>query len=120
MTYFDKQMLNVKHPQFYLLIVLFLFVVCSRNTPDVLQESKKPDIILISIESLRYDHVSYAGYKRATTPTLDQLAAEGAIFTNAVSTTSWTLPAHASLFTGLYNSAHGVHKKLDQGFPKTT
>lgn len=68
----------------------------------------KPDIILISIDSLRADHVGCYGYERDTTPTIDRLAREGVRIENAVSTTSWTLPAHAAMFTGLYDSAHGV------------
>jgi arylsulfatase A-like enzyme len=68
----------------------------------------RPDILLISIDSLRADHVGSYGYERNTTPTIDRLAAVGARFANAISTTSWTLPAHAAMFTGLYDSAHGT------------
>ena len=67
-----------------------------------------PNVVLISIDSLRADHLGSYGYGRETSPFLDQLASEGVRFENAVSTTSWTLPAHAALFTGLVDSAHGV------------
>ncbi|MBP7147823.1 MAG: sulfatase [Acidobacteria bacterium] len=73
-----------------------------------LAPEQRPDIVLVSIDSLRADHVGCYGYGRPTTPTIDGLAAQGARFENAVSTTSWTLPAHASLFTGLYSDTHGV------------
>ena len=64
---------------------------------------------MISIDSLRPDHLGCYGYGRATSPAIDRLAAEGVRFETAVSTTSWTLPAHAALFTGLYDSAHGLY-----------
>ena len=67
-----------------------------------------PNILLISIDSLRADHLSSYGYDRQTSPNIDQLAAEGILFSQAVSTTSWTLPSHASLLTGLLPEAHGV------------
>jgi len=71
-------------------------------------EEGLPSIVLVSIDSLRPDHLSAYGYGFETSPFLDQLAREGVRFTNAVSTTSWTLPAHAALFTGLQDSVHGV------------
>ncbi len=63
---------------------------------------------MISIDSLRADHLGCYGYERDTSPTIDWLAAEGVRFDSAISTTSWTLPAHAALFTGLYDSSHGL------------
>lgn len=69
---------------------------------------RPPSLVLISIDSLRYDHVGCYGYSAPTSPTLDRLAREGLRFQNAVSTTSWTLPSHAALFTGLYDSTHGL------------
>lgn len=69
---------------------------------------QKPNIILISIDTLRADHLSCYGYKRLTTPNLDHLAEEGVLFTNAYSTAVWTPPAHASMLTGLYPKDHGV------------
>ena len=68
----------------------------------------RPDILLVSIDSLRPDHLGCYGYTRPTSPTLDQLAAQGVRFTQAVSSTSWTLPAHAALFTGREEEEHGV------------
>lgn len=71
-------------------------------------ERPRPDIILVSIDSLRADHVGSYGYPRETTPFMDRLASEGVRFENAISTTSWTLPSHAALFSGLYDSTHGL------------
>ena len=71
------------------------------------QEEQRPNVILISIDSLRADHVGCYGYARPTTPNLDRLAAEGLRFDDHVSSSSWTLPAHASLFTSVPDSVHG-------------
>ncbi len=68
----------------------------------------RPDILLISIDSLRPDHLGCYGYARPTSPIIDKLAAEGVRCASAVSTTSWTLPAHAAMFTGLVDSTHGL------------
>ncbi len=67
-----------------------------------------PDIILVSIDSLRFDHVGCYGYKKPTTPNIDRIAGEGVRCESAVSTSSWTLPAHAAMFTGLFDSTHGL------------
>ena len=69
---------------------------------------KRPDIVLISIASLRADHLGCYGYARKTSPVIDRIAEAGVRCTTALSTTSWTLPAHAALFTGLFDSTHGV------------
>jgi arylsulfatase A-like enzyme len=61
--------------------------------------SPRPNIVLVSIDSLRADHLGSYGYARDTSPFLDRLAREGTRFENAISTTSWTLPAHAAMFT---------------------
>lgn len=66
-----------------------------------------PNVLLISIDSLRPDHLGCYGYKRDTSPRIDRLASEGALFETVISSTSWTLPAHAALFTGLPDSVHG-------------
>jgi arylsulfatase len=63
----------------------------------------------VSIDSLRHDHLGCYGYARDTSPHIDQLAAEGVRFTNALSPTSWTLPAHMTLLTGLPPERHGVN-----------
>lgn len=70
--------------------------------------NKKPNILLISIDTLRADHLSCYGHHRATTPHLDRVAEDGQMFTAAYSPAVWTPPAHASMFTGLYPSQHGV------------
>ena len=66
------------------------------------------NVLLISVDTLRSDHCSVYGYHRQTTPVLEQLAAEGALFLEAYSPTSLTQPTHASLFTSLHPIGHQV------------
>ncbi len=65
-------------------------------------------VVLISIDTFRRDHSSLYGYPRRTTPGLEALGREALVFEDAVSTSSWTLPAHASLLTSTVPSVHGA------------
>ena len=67
-----------------------------------------PNVLVIVIDTLRADHVSSYGYLRPTTPSLDRLAKAGALFENAISPSSWSLPSHVSLVTGRYLHDHKV------------
>jgi arylsulfatase A-like enzyme len=73
------------------------------------RERERPNILLITLDTTRPDHLSCYGYKQKTSPNLDALAAEGTLYENCLSVTSWTLPSHASLFTGLYPCTHRAH-----------
>jgi arylsulfatase A-like enzyme len=75
-----------------------------RHTP----RAGAPNILLISIDSLRADHLHSYGYARQTSPNIDALAADGAAFETVISPTSWTLPAHMTLMTSLAPEEHGV------------
>ncbi len=70
--------------------------------------SERPSILLITLDTTRADRLSCYGYEKSTSPNLDRLAADGVRFTNAYAVSSWTLPTHASLFTGKFPSAHGA------------
>ena len=78
-----------------------------------------PSIILLSIDTLRADHLGCYGYGRDTSPTIDRLAREGVLFRKAIATSSWTLPSHASMFTGLYPTRHGATRFGKQLRPDT-
>ncbi len=92
----------------YLLLLVISIVSVHPGYLPAAGEAGPPNILLISIDSLRADHLSCYGYKRNTSPVLDELAGSGALFENTVSTTSWTLPAHMSLLTSMDISVHGV------------
>jgi arylsulfatase A-like enzyme len=68
-----------------------------------------PDVVLVVLDTVRATNVSAYGYERATTPTFDRLADESALFLDASAPSTWSLPSHASLFTGLFPSGHGAH-----------
>jgi arylsulfatase A-like enzyme len=84
---------------------------------------QRPNVLLISLDTLRADHLGSYGYERPTSPRLDALAGEGVRFENAFSSSSWTLPAHMTLLTGLPVSGHGVcddqlfNRKSPEGDP---
>jgi arylsulfatase A-like enzyme len=67
-----------------------------------------PSVLLIVVDTLRADHLGSHGYGRPTSPAIDELARQGTLFENAISTSSWSLPAHASLFTGRITREHSV------------
>ena len=87
---------------------------CNRaHQPDT------PNIVLIVMDTVRADHLSSYGYERPTTPAVDAFAADAVRFEHAYSVSSWTLPSHASLFTGLHPTTHGAnqrHWRLDERF----
>jgi arylsulfatase A-like enzyme len=68
-----------------------------------------PDVILVSLDTTRADHMSTYGYGRETSPNLTAFAKDALNFTAARSPAQWTVPGHASMFTGMYPSRHGAH-----------
>lgn len=81
---------------------LICLVGCAKAPPT------KPNVLLVTIDTLRADHLGSYGRVIAKTPVLDRLAGEGTRFANAISSAPITLPSHASMMTGLYPPAHGV------------
>ncbi len=71
---------------------------------------RPPDVLLITIDTLRADSLGFAGNTRVQTPVLDRLAAKGRVFTNAHAHNVVTLPSHANILTGLYPFQHGVRE----------
>lgn len=78
--------------------------------PVITQPSRKnPKIILISLDTLRADHLGCYGYHRDTSPNLDALARDGVFFTHCYAQSSWTLPSHVSLLYSLNSASHQVY-----------
>lgn len=80
------------------------------------------NVVLISVDTLRADHVGAYGYSRPTTPNIDALAARSVVFDNAIAQSSWTRAAHMSIFTGLHPREHGYvaladRARLPEGVP---
>jgi len=96
-------------------IVLALLVGCSERGAG-----SRKNLVFISIDSLRADHLGCYGYARPTTPALDRIAAEGLLFENLIAESSWTLPSHITMLTGLSSLVHGVDvddNRLAAGVP---
>src|SRR5206468_7350088 len=86
-----------------------LVVMVNQNAPPRHQDTKsRANLLLITIDTLRADHLGCYGYKSIRTPVLDGLAREGVRFERAFSPVPLTLPAHCSVMTGTYPSFHGV------------
>jgi arylsulfatase A-like enzyme len=73
------------------------------------------NLVLITMDTVRADHLSAYGYSRDTTPNLQQLAKQATLFTNTIAAGDMTLSSHASIFTGMYASQHGAHLVLGPG-----
>ena len=89
-------------------------LACTRAAPPDAR-----NLILISIDTLRPGMLGPYGYQRPTSPMLNALAARGVLFETAVSPSPWTLPAHASMLTGLYPKRHGM-KSHDHALGRDT
>jgi arylsulfatase A-like enzyme len=92
----------------------------SNLKPDPL-ESDNPNVILIVMDTVRADHLSVHGYPRDTTPNLRKFAEVATIYNRAISSSPFTLPTHASIFTGMSSRSHGANyrnsplgQKLDE------
>ena len=68
----------------------------------------RPNILLIVMDTVRADHLACYGYSRETTPCLDAFAADAKLYQNVLAPGHFTLPCHASMFTGLSVRAHGA------------
>ncbi len=89
-------------------VVLALLVARTRSLRGLLPARAPQNLLLVSIDTLRADHLGSYGYTAAQTPKLDALASAGLRFEKATTVVPLTLPAHASLLTGTFPAWHGV------------
>lgn len=87
---------------------ILLYFILSLALPARAPGDDLPNVLLITVDTFRHDRLGCAGYGRDTTPNLDRIASEGVLFTQAVSSSSWTTPGLMSVLTGLYAPTHGV------------
>jgi arylsulfatase A-like enzyme len=81
---------------------------------------ENPNIIIIVLDAGRFDYLSCYGFPQEITPHIDRLAQEGVLFENATTVAPWTVPSHASMFTGLYPNQHQANwntLKIKEGIP---
>ena len=93
---------------------------CQRVEVQPQAQSGAPSFVVVTIDTLRADHVGAYGAKTGATPTLDRLAAAGAVFETAIAPVPLTLPSHTSILTGLYPPSHGVRHNGIFRVPATT
>lgn len=89
---------------FMLLLSCVCQLACSRSN----HKAQAPNVVILSVDTLRADSLRAYNPSARRRPNLDRLSEQGHTFDRAYSTASWTLPAHVSLFTGLYPDRHGV------------
>ena len=92
----------------FFIVGIVTFACACASTPSA---PEGPNLILISLDTVRADHTTPYGYTRDTTPHLNRLAQEGIVYEQVMSPSPWTLPAHVSMLTGQYPLRHGVHHK---------
>ena len=87
-----------------------LLVVCVGSSLGLASCSRRvePDVVVITLDTVRADHLGCYGHRGGLTPAIDRLAARGVLFEDASCTVPLTLPSHASLFTGRYPTKTGV------------
>ncbi len=85
----------------------FLWMMIAEG-PGLPGDAKRPNVILISVDTLRRDHLSFYGYPLATSPHLAELAAQSWVFDNAYAAHTNTGPSHASMLTGRVVPVHGL------------
>src|SRR5262245_12779356 len=92
-------------PRPFLLAGLVALLLCACG-----EAPRRPSIVLVSIDTLRADHLGLYGYTRDTSPFLDEWSRRCMVFERAFTPAAWTLSAHMSMLTGLYPEQHGVLK----------
>jgi len=82
--------------------------------------ARPPNVIVVLIDALRADRLGTYGYERQLSPAIDALAAEGAVFDQAISQAPWTQPSVASIFCSFYPSVHQVATTSSRGTARSS
>jgi arylsulfatase A-like enzyme/tetratricopeptide (TPR) repeat protein len=90
-----------------LVALVFVLAACKQKEQEQAPPSR-PNVVVITVDTLRADHLGCYGFEAARTPHIDALASQGVRAEHAIAATPITLPSHATIFTGLYPPAHGV------------
>ena len=86
--------------------------------PAALACAPPPNVVLVSLDTVRADHLSLYGYPRPTSPELDRFAADAWVFPESYAAATWTPPSHASMFTGLLPDQHGLRRVAETLAPE--
>jgi arylsulfatase A-like enzyme len=98
-------------------VCLGIYAVSIRGHQSPFHLPEKPNVILVTIDTLRADHLGCYGYPRNTSPFIDDMARNGVLFEKAISSSSATTPSLASIFTSLEVDQHGVYNNFFDHFP---
>src|SRR6266480_6836854 len=91
------------------LCLLTFLAICASASLGTTSPGAAPNVVVITIDTLRADHLGCYGYKQIRTPNIDALAADSVRFERAYTPVPVTLPAHTAIFTGTYPLLSGIH-----------
>ena len=102
--------------KFIYLLVVIVILAAAVLVVQQWRTAEIRNVLLVSIDTCRADHLGCYGYNLPTTPHIDALAQKSTVFSRAISPMPLTLPAHSSVMTGVRPLTHGVHDNLNQMF----
>ena len=103
------------------LVLLGLAAVVLSGCSPAKRTGDRPNVVIITMDTVRADHLHCYDYGRETTPHIDAFARDATLYRRAVATAPWTVPTHASLFTGKFPFEHGAHAfKVDKDAENNT
>src|SRR5215831_5611156 len=91
-------------------VAIVVFTVATVAARATILRPRPSGLVIITLDTTRADRLPAYGFGGVATPAIDSLVARGVVFDEAVTVAPLTLPAHTSLFTGLYPATHGVHE----------
>lgn len=97
---------------FLFVLVGVVLAACRTAPKPEPAEARRPDVLVVVLDTVRADMLSTYGYNRLTSPQLDAVAEAGVVFEDVTVAGSWTWPGHASLFTGMGPWANGAHASM--------
>ena len=93
----------------WIIVILFVIAISGCNAPPGPPQEPK-NLVILSIDTLRADHLGLYGYPHPTSPNLDRFARESVVFEQAITVHVATAPAHATILTGLWPGGHGIRR----------
>ncbi len=94
-------------------LLLAALTTCHRGPAASVSALRHANVLLVTLDTTRADHIGCYGYAKAQTPRLDRLAADGVLFEHCITPSAFTLPSHSTIMTGLYPPQHGVRLNGD-------
>jgi N-acetylglucosamine-6-sulfatase len=102
-------------PRFNLAAAALVFALVFALVPTASAQPRRPNILLVVVDDLRFDDFGAAGHPFAKTPNIDRIAREGSMFLNSFAVTPLCSPSRANILTGLYTNRHGILDNTERG-----